>query len=292
MMKPVKPGILLLTPLIALVTASLACALAEQAPIQTAAAQLRNTALAEGGKYAQTQAAILKETALIEGKEIAQTQAAILKGTTWPEGKEFIQTQAAALKATGFSELETRQAQVATLIANTPPTPWDTSWLPADRKSVAVAIDRIINGTGLSGQGAALFEDSLAFGINPAFILAMLRKESLFAFPGTLAFQNNNPGNLPATGACKGLPAGSKCYGLYGETSTDGHYGVYPGMPDGLHAFFMYLTYEYKAGTASNCADIACIANGFCPAPGCDTNDYADQVTQWTKDYQAQILSP
>jgi hypothetical protein len=253
---------------------------------------LRETALAEGGKYAQTQAAILKETALLEGKEIAQTQAAILKGTTWPEGKEFIQTQAAALKATALSQVETQQARVATLVANTPPTPWDTSWLPAGHKSVIAAIDSILDGSGLPGQGAALLENALTFGVNPAFILAMLRKESLFAMPGTPAFQNNNPGNLLATGTCKGLPAGAKCFGAYGETSTDGRYGVYPGMVDGLHAFFMHLTYEYKSGTTGDCADIACIANAYCPAPGCNANSYADQLTQWTKEYQAQILSP
>ena len=184
-------------------------------------------------------------------------------------------------------------AQVATELTKTTPSPWDVSWIPSDSQFASGKIDTILNGTGLSGQGSTILQDAQEFGVNPAFALAMFRKEASFAAPSTRANSNKNPGNIIATGNCRGLPTGSSCSGYYGEISTDGRFGVYSNMADGVKAYFMLLSTEYKPGTRRNCSDIACIITAYCPPSDCDDiSKYIDQIAQWAQEYQTQLLSP
>ena len=137
--------------------------------------------------------------------------------------------------------------------------PWDINWLPADTVNAVIVIDRILDGTGLEGLGATSLNLSTQHGINPAFALAMFRKEATFAADGTRARRNNNPGNIIATGECRGLPANSACSGNYGEVSTDGRFAVFASMASGTEAYYLLLASEYAPGTKRDCQDIHCI---------------------------------
>lgn len=119
--------------------------------------------------------------------------------------------------------------------------PWDIIWLPTDPGFIIQQIDNILSGSGLSGSGNSIYYDALDKQINPAFALAMFRIEASFAAPGTRANRNNNPGNIIATGECRGKPAGAACSGVYGEISTDGRFGVYANMQSGIQAYFRLL---------------------------------------------------
>ena len=231
---------------------------AEQAALKTRAAQAGQTVAAEAKKFAETKAA--------EAKWAVETEAAELKGTA--------------------------VAAVATELAKRGPSPWDVGWIPSDSERVAAQIDGILEGTGLAGQGAVILQNAQAEGVNPAFGLAMFRKEAIFAAPGSAAYNDKNPANVIATGECVGLAAGSGCHGVYGEIGTDGRFGVYATMADGVEAYFSLLSAEYNPGTGRNCADISCIITAYCPPPECDTSLYVSEVTGWTRQYQLQILAP
>jgi len=167
--------------------------------------------------------------------------------------------------------------------------PWDNNWLPNDQDIVSERIDQIITGTGLSELGNTILQYAFDYQVNPAFALAMFRKEASFAAPGTRAIKNNNPGNIIATGDCRGKPAGTLCIGVYGETSTDGRFGIYPDMGSGIRAYFTLLHQEYAPGTNRNCNDISCIVQAYCPPSDCNTQNYIDQITEWGKDFQCQL---
>jgi len=169
--------------------------------------------------------------------------------------------------------------------------PWDISWLLSENAITISRIDNILTGTGLSGYGSTILQSAIDYQVNPAFALAMFHKEANFAAPGTRANKNNNPGNIIATGECRGKPAGSSCSGVYGEVSTDGRFGVYPDMSAGIKAYFQLLNREYAPGSKRNCTDIPCIIQAYCPPSDCDTQKYVDQVTEWGKDYQCQLYA-
>jgi hypothetical protein len=168
--------------------------------------------------------------------------------------------------------------------------PWDIEYLPDDSQSIVNQINAILDNTGLAGQGDTILDLSKQYEINPAFALAMFRKEASFADPRYRAYSNNNPGNIKATGDCKGLPANQSCHGIYGEISTDGQFGKYLTMADGIKAYYLLLSSEYKPGTKRNCADIACIISAYAPSSENDTAAYIKQVTKWTQEYQCQII--
>jgi len=220
------------------------------------------------------------------------TVGAQLKETAMAESKKFAETQAVQLKETALAQFATQLANVSTQLAKTTPSPWDTNWLPSDSTHVASKINSILSGTGLEGKGEVITKYSLEFGVNPAFALAMFRKEASFADTNTRAYINKNPGNIIATGECRGLPKGSKCDGYYGEISTDGRFGVYASMNDGIKAYFLLLNNEYKPGTPRNCSDIRCIITAYCPPSECDSETYESQITNWTRQYQEIILTP
>lgn len=118
----------------------------------------------------------------------------------------------------------------------------------------------------------------------------MFRKEESFAAFGTRTYKNNNPGNIIATGSCKGLPFGSSCSGFYGEISTNGHFGIYSIMADCVKAFYKLLVREYKPGSERNCEDIPCIISAYCPATECGEEIYTKQIIEWTQQYQCQLV--
>jgi hypothetical protein len=225
--------------------------------------------------------------------QIAEGATMVAKGLTEAPPKltqaaQFVET--AALVATQGGELVQTGVAVATSLADKEPSPWDTSWLPRDSQAVAQRIDNILSGTGLDGQGSFILETSIELGVNPAFALAMFKKEAEFAKPTSLAHENNNPGNIKATGNCRGLPDGSSCNGYYGEIGTNKQFGVYSSMEDGLRAYFALLSAEYKPGTKRNCNDIACIINAYAPPSENITSNYIDQMIAWTPEYQNQLL--
>ncbi len=165
--------------------------------------------------------------------------------------------------------------------------PWDTGWIADEegaRRGAARAVDAITAGTGLDGQGTVLIEAALAHGVNPAFALAMFQKEAGFAAPGTRAYRNNNPGNIIATGQCRGLAAGSTCSGAYGEVGTDGRFGVYASMADGVEAYFRLLAREYGGLSLRE------IVMRYCPpADACDVDGYLATVIAAAGEYRTLI---
>lgn len=168
--------------------------------------------------------------------------------------------------------------------------PWDLSYLPNDSKSTIDQINIILQNTGLTEQGEAILTLSKQYGINPAFALSMFRKEASFAAHDTRAYSNNNPGNINATGNCKGLQANQSCNGVYGEISTDGRFGKYQSMADGIKAYYVLLSSEYQPDTKHNCADITCIITIYAPSSENNTAKYIQQVSDWTQEYQCKIL--
>jgi hypothetical protein len=225
-----------------------------------------------------------------ELKDAIADEVGEISKTAVSNAEEVAKTQAAALQATAKAGLATQMAEVAARLATNPPQPWDTSWLPSDQELVVNNINQILIGTGLENMGGSILQNALLYGVNPAFALAMFRKEASFAQVNTIAYTNNNPGNIIATGGCRGLAAGSACSGNYGEISTNGRFGVYATMQDGVAAYFMLLNREYKPGAKWNCEDINCIINVYAPPIENDTPLYIQQITGWTKDYQLKIL--
>lgn len=171
--------------------------------------------------------------------------------------------------------------------AQTSADPWDVGWLPDDRRAARAldqAIDAVLEGTGLHGQGATIRENAQRHGVNPAFALAMFRQEAGFAARGTLARSNKNPANVIATGGCWGKPQGARCTGFYGEVSTDGRFGRYARMADGIEAFFALMEREYAGMT------LHALINRACPPVECDVPGYVARMEAWTVDYQRVLM--
>ena len=267
-----------------LMMAAFSCSETDQEQLKRMAEKAAQTAAAEGLKAVETQADKIKMTAIA----IAETEADQLKST----GVAVAETQAVYIKETARTQFATQLANLSGDLARKTPSPWDTSWVPSDSQFAIDKINDLLSGTGLVGAGEEILYGSRQYGVNPAFTLAMFRKEASFAAQETRARSNNNPGNIIATGNCRGLPTGSSCSGVYGEISTDGRFGVYASMADGIKAYFWLLEREYKPGTNRNCSDIACIVTVYCPPSECETNKYIDQITGWTREYQSQILTP
>jgi hypothetical protein len=165
--------------------------------------------------------------------------------------------------------------------------PWDVSWLPDDRqgkRALDRALDELLQDTGLRGRGATIRENAQRHEVNPAFALAMFRQEAGFASRGTLALKNKNPANIVATGECWGKAEGARCQGLYGEVGTDGRFGRYASMADGIEAFFVLMAREYAGMRIHDLIDHAC------PPSECDVPGYVARVERWTVDYQERLI--
>jgi len=165
--------------------------------------------------------------------------------------------------------------------------PWDVSWLPtarSDKRALDQAIDVLLKGTGLNGQGQTIRRNAQRHRVNPAFALAMFRKEAGFAARGTLAHRNKNPINMVATGACWGEPKGTRCKGVYGEIGTDGRFGRYATIADGIKAFFVLMEREYAGMT------LHALISRACPPIECDVPAYVAQMETWTLEYQSLLI--
>jgi len=165
--------------------------------------------------------------------------------------------------------------------------PWDVSWLPDDRqgeRALDQAIDDLLQGTSLHGQGTTIRVNAQRHGVNPAFALALFRQEAGFAAHGTLAYSNKNPANIVATGECWDQAQGARCKGFYGEVGTDGRFGRYASMEDGIEAFFVLMAREY-AGMA-----LYDLISRACPPAECDVPVYVSRIEQWIVEYQAQLI--
>ena len=165
--------------------------------------------------------------------------------------------------------------------------PWDVSWLPDDRRrerALDQAIDALLEETGLHGQGATIRENAQRHGVNPAFALAMFRKEAGFATRGTLAYRNKNPANIVATGECWDEPKGTRCKGIYGERGTDGRFGRYATLADGIEAFFVLMEREYAGMT------LHALISRACPPIECDVPAYVALMETWALEYQSLLL--
>lgn len=204
--------------------------------------------------------------------------------------RDLASEAAEAAKAAAQAEIATRIAEIADRLKSQPVDPWDTSWLPDDHDFLVDNINTILAGKGMEGTGETILEAAFEYSVNPAFALAMFQKEAGFAKPGTMANANNNPGNIIATGNCRGKPAGSSCTGNYGEVSTNGRFGIYESMIDGIRAYFMLLSREYQPGAKRNCEDIPCIISHYAPPSENNTTLYIEQINRWAKDYQQRIL--
>jgi hypothetical protein len=121
-------------------------------------------------------------------------------------------------------------------------------------------------------------------GVNPAFALAIFRQEAGFAARGTLAYSNKNPANIVATGECWDQSQGARCKGFYGEVSTDGRFGRYAAMEDGIEAFFVLMAREYAG------MELVDLISRACPPAECDVPVYVARMEQWTAEYQAQLI--
>jgi len=168
--------------------------------------------------------------------------------------------------------------------------PWNINYLLNNVKDVVERTNIILQNTGLAEQGETIINLSKQYEINPAFALSMFRKEASFASRNSAAYRNNNPGNITATGNCQGLAANQSCNGYYGEISTDGRFGKYQSMADGIKAYYVLLSSEYKPGTKRNCTDITCIVNIYAPPTENNTAEYIQQVSDWTQEYQCKLL--
>ena len=165
--------------------------------------------------------------------------------------------------------------------------PWDVSWLPTDRsgeRALDQAIDVLLEETGLNGQGQTIRENAQHHSVNPAFALAMFRKEAGFATRGTLAHSNRNPANIVATGECWGEPKGTRCKGIYGERGTDGRFGRYTTLADGIEAFFVLMEREYAGMT------LHALISRACPPIECDVSAYVALMETWALEYQSLLL--
>jgi hypothetical protein len=207
-------------------------------------------------------------------------------------------TQVGNIPGEGPSPIPPAPPVTSSAVSSGGPDPWDVSWLPRDQQQVIAAINAIITSpdtggspnAGLKGYGETILNYALASieqnpaGVNPAFALAMFRKEANFATNGAAA-ANNNPGNIICAGGTRPL---------YGAIRCNGRFGVYASMGDGIKAYFWLLQAEYKPGGAisRNCPDISCIIRAYAPSSdGNNTQQYIDQVTAWTKDFQNRIAN-
>ncbi len=168
------------------------------------------------------------------------------------------------------------------------PAPWDTSWLPPDsvasrdpitQEAVARAIDRILQGTPLEGTGATFRDYAYRYGVNPAFVLAIMRQETNFGKTGKYA---NNFGNIKC-------PAAQQDYGAAGCSNG---FGVFNTREDGIRALFDLLAHDKNyQGCRMDSDPIRCVIIKYAPPSENLTARYISNVRQWVSQYQSQIQS-
>lgn len=147
-----------------------------------------------------------------------------------------------------------------------------------DSRYNAQAINTILRGTGLEGQGGNIVRFAQQYNVPAELALAMFRKEASFLTAGS-SVANNNPGNIEYTG------------GKYGETrGADGRFGKYASVEAGIEAYFKLLNNVYRPYLDSGNIDE--LINKYAPPFENDTGLYQQQIAQWMQEYLQQILLP
>lgn len=141
----------------------------------------------------------------------------------------------------------------------------------------AQAVDDILKGTGLEGQGAAIASFASRYNVPIPLALSMLRKEASFNAPGSLSNRNNNPGNLRDPG------------GYYGGSGMNGGFRVYDTLEEGLEAYFKLLDREYRAYIDT--ANWGSLVGKYAPSSdGNNVAQYVSQITEWMAQYARALL--
>jgi murein DD-endopeptidase MepM/ murein hydrolase activator NlpD len=142
----------------------------------------------------------------------------------------------------------------------------------------AQAINSILAGTGLAGEGTLIARLSQQYNVPAALALAMFKKEASFMSAG-LSVQNRNPGNIRDPG------------GYYGGTPGAGNFRQYASREEGIEAYFKLLNREYRQFIDQG--DWAGLVGRYAPAS--DNNNvelYARQLIEWMSRFAQQIMRP
>lgn len=127
----------------------------------------------------------------------------------------------------------------------------------------ANAINKILQGTGLEGQGSTIAQLAKQYNVPVELALAMFRKESSYGTYGS-SVGNRNPGNL------RGSPLES------GERSG---FAVFKDIQTGIEAYFKLLSENYRQFIDKG--DIAGLINKYAPPSENDTALYIKQIIEW-----------
>lgn len=139
------------------------------------------------------------------------------------------------------------------------------------------AIDSVLGGTGMEGQGATIQALSQKYGVPAELALAMWRKEAEFAKPDSIAGRQNNPGNMIYTGK-------------WGDKASNNRFAQFDTMEQGMEAWFKLMSSDlYKPYIEKG--DYAGLLNKYAPPSENDTGLYHKQLLQWMSDYQGKIKS-
>ncbi|WP_345725011.1 peptidoglycan DD-metalloendopeptidase family protein [Herpetosiphon gulosus] len=139
------------------------------------------------------------------------------------------------------------------------------------------AIDSVLSGTGMEGQGSTIQALSQKYGVPAELALAMWRKEAEFAKPDSIAGRQNNPGNMIYTGK-------------WGDKQSNNRFAQFDTMEQGMEAWFKLMSSDlYKPFIDKG--DYAGLLNKYAPPSENDTGLYHKQLLQWMQDYQGKIKS-
>jgi hypothetical protein len=173
-----------------------------------------------------------------------------------------------------------------------PLSPWDISWLPPGhviqdpivREAAIRAINQAIDSlafnnrlslrNALKGRGTAFLSAAYEFGVDPAFVLSIMRFEDT-----TMGY------NFGAISCPGGRPA-------YGAVSCGGRFLVFPDPDTGIRAVFWYLAQDPNVQPCRGDPDpVACVIRKYAPPPENPTEKYIRAVRGWTSSYRSTISS-
>jgi peptidoglycan L-alanyl-D-glutamate endopeptidase CwlK len=140
--------------------------------------------------------------------------------------------------------------------------------------SSASGINNILKGTNLEGKGELISQLSKKYNVPAELALAMFRMEAGFARTGTLAQQNNNPGNIRFNnqdGAVRGA----------------GGFAKWNSMDQGIEAYFKLLDRGYRSFIDNK--DWSGLVNKYAPPSENDSGAYTRNIVNWMQDYRNRI---
>jgi murein DD-endopeptidase MepM/ murein hydrolase activator NlpD len=149
----------------------------------------------------------------------------------------------------------------------------------------AGAIDGVLAGSGLAGQGDNLLKLADKYDIPPELALAMFRKEASFMSAGA-AVENNNPGNLVYTGQWGDKIGTVKDRDKNGKPSS--YWAAFDDPEAGMEGYMRLLDQVYR--TYIDGGDWKGMISKY--APSSDNNnveEYTNQIEQWMEEYRKRI---